>query len=85
MIQSSQKNAASRRLGFPWGIVSLTINAICFGGCLVLLAMGTITGPLVLCTIGTGLSAGAGFAAALRDGRHQRSQPREPESSPRHP
>ena len=50
----------------PWVVVSLVINAICFGGCLVLLVLGTVGGPLVLLTLGTGLSTGAGGATMLK-------------------
>lgn len=72
MNQPTQNKAACGKPGLPWGVVSLTINAICFWGCLVLLVLGTVTGPLVLLAIGTGLSAGAGFAAVLKLAGRQR-------------
>jgi hypothetical protein len=46
-------------------ITLLAINAVCFGACIVLLAFGTGGGPLVLLTIGTGLSLGAGLTGAI--------------------
>jgi len=49
----------------PLKITLLAINAVCFGGCLVLLALGTVSGPLVLLTTGTGLSLCAGLAGAI--------------------
>ena len=49
----------------PLLITLLAINTICFGGFIVLLAIGAGGGPLVLLTIGTGLAFGAGLAGAL--------------------
>jgi predicted NBD/HSP70 family sugar kinase len=53
----------------PLQLTLLAINAVCFGGCLVLLAIGAGDGPLVLLTIGTGLAFGAGLAGAIVAGR----------------
>lgn len=49
----------------PLRLSLLTVNAFCFGGLLVLLALRTPSGPLVVLTIATGLSLFAGFAGAL--------------------
>ena len=49
----------------PRKTILLAINAVCFGGCLVLLAIGTTSGPLVLLTIGTGLLFLAGLTGAI--------------------
>ncbi|MCL4180217.1 MAG: hypothetical protein KJ072_21050 [Verrucomicrobia bacterium] len=58
----------------PVRITLLAVNAVCFGGCVVLLALGTASGPLVLLTIGTGLSLGAGVAGAIMASRKQSSR-----------
>jgi hypothetical protein len=58
----------------PLKITLLAINAVCFGGCVVLLALGTVSGPLVLLTVGTGLSLGAGLAGAIIAWRKQSSR-----------
>ena len=49
----------------PLRLSLLIVNAVCFGGLLVLLALGTPSGPLVGLTIATGLSLFAGFTGAL--------------------
>jgi heme A synthase len=49
----------------PLRLSLLIVNAVCFGGLLVVLALGTPSGPLVVLTIATGLSLSAGFAGAL--------------------
>jgi hypothetical protein len=61
----------------PLRITILAINAVCFGGCLVLLALGTASGPLVLLTIATGLSFGAGLMGAIVASRELRGGARE--------
>lgn len=40
----------------PLNIILLAVNGFCFGGSLVLLALGKASGPLVLMTVGCGLS-----------------------------
>ena len=58
----------------PLKITLLVINAVCFGACIVLLAVGRGSGPLILLTIATGLSLGAGLTGAilaLRQGRRR--------------
>jgi hypothetical protein len=49
----------------PLKLSLLAVNAVCFGACVVLLTFGSGGGPLVLLTIGTGLSAGAGLTGAI--------------------
>jgi hypothetical protein len=49
----------------PLELTLLVINAVCFGGLVVLLALGSGNGPLVLLTIATGLSLTAGLIGAL--------------------
>ena len=49
----------------PFRIILLVIHTLCFGACVVLLASGASGGPLVLLTIGTGLSLGAGLIGAI--------------------
>lgn len=65
MSERDVKKASCRQWLSPLRLSLLAINAVCFGACLVLLAIGTASGPLVLLTIGTGLSLGAGLAGAL--------------------
>ena len=49
----------------PLKLILLAINAVCFGGCLVLLAAGKGDGPVVLLTVATGLMLFAGLTGAL--------------------
>ena len=49
----------------PLKLILLSVNALCFGGCLVLLALGSAGGPMVLLTVGTGLSLFGGLTGAL--------------------
>ncbi len=49
----------------PLKLVLLAINAVCFGACVVLLVVGTASGPLVVLTIATGLSFTAGLIGAI--------------------
>jgi len=49
----------------PLKLSLLVINAVCFGGTVVLLAMGREGGPLVLLTVATGLSLAAGATGAI--------------------
>ena len=49
----------------PLKLTLLAINAVCFGGCLVLLALGRGGGPVLLLTFGTGLAMLAGLTGAL--------------------
>lgn len=57
----------------PLRLTLLVINAICFGGCITLLALGNANGHLVLVTIATGLSFGAGLAGAIFTTRQLKS------------
>lgn len=49
----------------PLGILLLAANALCFGMCLVLLSSGRGSGPLIVVTLATGLSMGAGVIGAV--------------------
>lgn len=49
----------------PLKLSLLVVNAVCFGGCVVLLALGRSGGPLVLGTVGTGLMLAAGVTGAM--------------------
>jgi hypothetical protein len=49
----------------PLKLSLLAVNAVCFGGFIVLLALGKSSGPLVGMTIATGLMLFAGLAGAL--------------------
>ena len=49
----------------PLKLTLLGVNAVCFGGCLVLLALGSASGPLVLLAIGTGFCLFAGLTGAI--------------------
>lgn len=57
----------------PLKIILLAINAVCFGGCIVLVAVGRGGGPLILLTIATGLSFGAGLTGAILASRQVRN------------
>ncbi|MBI1390477.1 MAG: hypothetical protein GC154_18730 [bacterium] len=54
---------------YPFRITLMTLNAICFGGCCVLLILGKPNGPLVLLTIATGLSTFANLVGACLEAR----------------
>lgn len=49
----------------PLKLTLLAINAVCFGACIVLLAVGSASGPLLGLTIATGLCLTAGLVGAL--------------------
>ncbi|HIG26772.1 MAG TPA: hypothetical protein EYQ50_02850 [Verrucomicrobiales bacterium] len=65
-MNDTKKNQLS-----PQKLISLGINGVCFGGCIVLLAIGKTNGPLVLLTIGTGLSFVSLLTSALLFSRAQ--------------
>jgi hypothetical protein len=70
-----KKNASCREWLPPLRITTLAINAVCFGACVVLLAVRGANGPLVLLTIGTGLASGTGLAGAILGSRGSREKP----------
>ncbi len=74
MNAPAMRSTSWRDWMFPLRVALLAINAVCFGGCVVFLAVGTASGPLVLLTIGTGLSLGAGVAGAIIASRKQSSR-----------
>ena len=65
MNMTEKQHSAWRENLSPLKITLLAINAVCFGGCIVLLAVGAGGDPLVFLTIGTGLSVGAGLTGAI--------------------
>jgi hypothetical protein len=65
MNMTEKQHSGWREYLSPLKITLLAINAVCFGGYIVLLAFGAGGGPLVLLTIGTGLSLGAGLTGAI--------------------
>lgn len=69
MSTSAKKAGSYREWISPLRIILLAINAVCFGGCVVLLAVGSASGQLVLLTISTGLCFGAGLAGAVMASR----------------
>lgn len=64
MAERTERRDCSEWLS-PLRLCLLVINAICFGGCLVLLALGKTSGPLILLTVAVGLSLFAGAAGAI--------------------
>ena len=56
----------------PLRLSLLAINAVCLGACMVLLTIRSANGPLVLLTIGVGLSFGTGFVGAMAASRKRR-------------
>lgn len=70
IVKTTEKQSSDwREYLSPFKITLLAINAVCFGGCIVLLALTAGGGPLVLLTIGTGLSLTAGLSGAIVAGR----------------
>ncbi len=55
----------------PLRLSLLVVNAVCFGGCLVLLAVGQVSGSLVLLAVGVGLSVFAGTTGAIMASRRR--------------
>ncbi len=49
----------------PLKLALLAVNGVCFGGFIVLLALGKASGEVVVLTIGTGLSFAALVAGAI--------------------
>jgi hypothetical protein len=50
----------------------LVVNAVCFGACITLLGTGASGGPLILLTIGTGLTFFSYLSGALIASRNKR-------------
>ena len=73
-IVSDDTRASWRRAYLsPVKISLLAVNAVCFGGCVVLGALGCGGGPLVLLTVGTGLSFAAGLTGAIMTARRMKN------------
>ncbi len=72
---TSKKNISSW-IGYlpPLKLTLLAMNAVCFGACVVLLALGSVSGPLVLLTIGTGLALFAALTGAIIASRRSRAE-----------
>lgn len=75
MNTTEKRHSDWREYLSPLKLALLAINAMCFGGCIVLLAFGVGSGPLILLTIGTGLSLGAGLIGAIVASRKAAARP----------
>ena len=64
MTTQTERKCGSEWLS-PLRLSLLVVNAVCFGGCLVLLAVGHVSGSLVLLAVGVGLSVFAGTTGAI--------------------
>ena len=62
MPKTEIKTSPWREYLSPWKLTLLAINAVCFGACITLSAVGA-GNPLL--TIGTGLAFGAGLTGAI--------------------
>ncbi|MCL5742635.1 MAG: hypothetical protein M1541_01720 [Acidobacteria bacterium] len=69
MTTTEQREAGWREYLSPLRLTLLAVNGVCFGGSLVLLALGNASGPVIVLTIGTGLSFGALVAGAITASR----------------
>jgi hypothetical protein len=76
MDTNGKSNPSWREWLSPLKITLLAINAVCLGGCIVLLAVGRGGGPLILLTIATGLSFGAGLTGAIMASRQDHNRGR---------
>jgi hypothetical protein len=66
-MNTTEKEESERReYPSPIGITLLVVNAICFGGFVALLAVGARGVPVVLLTIGTGMSLSVGLTRTLK-------------------
>lgn len=71
-MASPGEQSSWREYATPTQLTLLTVNAVCFGGCVAFLAVGRSSGPLLLLTIGTGLSMSVGLTGALLAARQAR-------------
>lgn len=76
MTAESKRRTSTRWLS-PLMLCVLVVNAICFGGLLVLLALGKSSGPVILLTVGVGLSVFGGVAGAIGASRRMTDTKRE--------
>ena len=82
MTTSDKQHDSWRQWISPLRLTLLAVNAFVFGGCVVLLTLGTASGPMIGLTIATGLSFGAGLTGAIIASRktfgsnQQQSHPR---------
>lgn len=72
MTPTEKREAGWRAYVSPPRRTFLAVNGVCFGGLLVLLALGRASGPVIVLTIGTGLSFGALVAGAITASRRVR-------------
>jgi hypothetical protein len=76
MTAESKRRTSTRWLS-PLMLGVMVVNAICFGGLLVLLALGKSSGPVILLTVGVGLSVCGGVAGAIGASRRMAEAKRE--------
>lgn len=69
MTPTEKREAGWRAYLSPLRLTLLAANGVCFGGLLVLLALGKASGPVIVLTIGTGLSFGALVTSAITASR----------------
>ena len=74
MNTTAKQHSEWRTYLSPWKITLLAINGVCFGACVALLASGSERGPLVLLTVGTGLSFFSGLVGAILAARQRNNQ-----------
>jgi len=65
MTTAEKREASWREYLSPLKLTLLAVNGVCFGALLVLLTLGAGSGPVVLLTIGTGLSFGVLVVGAI--------------------
>ena len=65
MVLTDENKKCGRVYPASYKMVLLGVNGVCFGACLVLLALTSVSGPLILLLIGTGLSLSAGLMGAI--------------------
>lgn len=72
MSHLKRGNASGSEYLSPRKLTLMAVNGVCFGALLVLLALGSASGPAVLLTIGTGLSFGVLLLGAIVASRRTR-------------
>jgi hypothetical protein len=85
MNAREKRDAGWRNWLSPLRLTLLSINAVCFGALIVLLILGKPSGPLVVITIATGLSFGAGLTGALVAARKELRSPTDGSTPAREP
>lgn len=77
MMTTETRRRSSTGSLSPLRLTLLVVKAICFGGLLVLLALGKSGGPVILLTVGVGLSVFGGVAGAIGTSRRMADAKRE--------